>query len=173
VPQAIVDAVRAPGASTVDLPITVAVQAAGVGSSPLFLMSTLPPLALLPRAQWSALPEDELVARRAAELDAGDALDTIRAAVAGDDWQRAQILLHDAEARFADNDWTRTLLQAMRRLIAKRDARMSMKEAAYQKWAMSRRLAMPGESKFLSPDSDAAGPAYVRRRSEQGKGRPT
>ena len=93
---------QANGGEPVALPITVSVQAATQDSAPLFLMSALSPLPVVGIAEWQSMPGDELVARRVLELDAGDALEAVRIAIAADDWRQAQKLVDEAATRFAE-----------------------------------------------------------------------
>ena len=155
---------------SLSLPITVSVQAAALDSTPLFLMLALPPLPVVDPAAWKAMPTDELVSRRVIELDAGDALDTVRAAIEADNWERAQRLVDDAAIRFAQHDWAAAVLATMRRLISERDKRVSSKEAAFAKRSMSGRLASRDEIRFCDGDMLSV-PAFLRRKTEQGKGR--
>jgi Ca-activated chloride channel family protein len=158
-----------PAAGTVQLPLTVSVHGAGPGTAPLFLMGALPALPVLGEGAWDALAVDERVERRVMELDAADALQAMRDAIAKSDWAAAERLLADAEQRFAQHEWTASILAAMRRLIAGRDASFSMKEASYASAALRRRIADRDEGPSITFCLDT--PAYVRRKREQGKGR--
>ena len=101
------------------LPITISLEAAGRDSAPVFLMAALPPLAVVSAAELAAMPADEAVARRAAELDAAAALDDVRAAIAVVNWERARRLVEDAQARFAAHEWASAILATMRTLVAR------------------------------------------------------
>ena len=154
----------------VALPITVSVQAATQDSSPLFLMAALSPLPVMDAAGREAMPADELVARRVLELDAADALEAVRTAIEADNWALAQQLTEAAQERFAQHEWATAILVTMRRLIGVRDKRLSSKETLYARRSLNIRLSTRDEGNF-SLDEEAAVPAFLRRKSEQGKGR--
>lgn len=165
-----VPALSLPLDAPVTLPITVSLQAATRDSVPLFLMAALPPLPLLPTEARRALPSDDLVARRMLEIAAARTLDDVQAAIAADNWERAQRLVDDAATRFAHHPWAAAVLATMRRLVGERNKRLAMKESAYGNLNFSRRLAAKDEAMFSMGDDDDM-PLYLRRKSEQGKGR--
>ena len=156
--------------NVVTLPVTVSIQAATADSAPLFLMGSLPALPVVGRAQWESMVADTLVAQRALELDAADALANVRAAIEADDWRRAKQLVDAAAARFAQHPWAAAILATMHRLIDERDKRLAAKEAAFTMRRMRSRLASVNEPKFCAADQLQL-PAYLRRKVEQGKGR--
>jgi Ca-activated chloride channel family protein len=155
---------------TVALPITVSIQAATVDSAPLFLLGSFPPLAVVDRAQWESMPADELVAQRATELEAADALASVRAAIEAGDWKRAQELVDSAATRYAQHAWAAAILTTMQRLIGERDKRLAAKEASFSVRRMRNRLASPNEPSFCVAEETRI-PSFLRRKSEQGKGR--
>ena len=113
---------------------------------------------------------DELVARRVLELDAADALEAVRTAIEADNWVLAQQLTEAAQARFAQHEWATAILATMRRLIGERDKHRARKETLYARQSLNVRLSSREEANF-SYDDEAAVPAFLRRKSEQGKGR--
>jgi hypothetical protein len=112
---------------------------------------------------------DTLVARRALELDGADALAEVRAAIDAGDWRRAQDLVEGAIRRFAQHEWAAAILATMKRLIADRD-QLVAKELAFAARSMRSRLAALDEAGFAVAE-EASVPAFLRRKSEQGKGR--
>jgi hypothetical protein len=60
----------------------------------------------------------------------------------------------------------------MRKLVAERDARRSMKEARYSSSRMANRLVVAGEESLSMAQEDAL-PLYLQRKGAQGKGRRT
>ncbi len=152
------------------VPVTVALHAAAPDSTPLFLIAMLPPLAVVGAAERHAMPVDELVARRALELAAADTLHEVRAAIEADNWERARRLADDAATRFGRHPWAAAIVATMRRLVAERDKRLALKEAAYNSRGLSMRLTVKDELADLSVDESVA-PLYLRRKGEQGKGR--
>lgn len=154
----------------VALPITVSVQAATGDSSPLFLMAALSPLPVVSAAERDAMLADELVTRRVLELDAADALEAVRTAIDADNWLLAQQLTEAAQTRFAQHEWAAAILATMHRLIGERNKRLASKESMYARHSLSLRLSSCDEASF-SYDDEAAVPAFLRRKPEQGKGR--
>jgi hypothetical protein len=149
----------------------VSVQAAAIDSTPLFLMGALPHLTVIDRAQWEAMPVDPLIAQRALELDAADALVTVRAAIEADDWKKAQRLVAAAASRFAQHPWAAAIIATMQRLISARDRRLATKEASFSAHRMQNRLASPHEPPSFCVAEEADLPVFLQRKGEQGKGR--
>ena len=153
------------------LPITVSIQAAQKDSAPLFLMAALPPLPVISAADREAMPADELVARRLLELDAADALEAVRAALAADNWALAQQLASAAQTRLAGNEWATAILATMQRMIGARDKWFAMKEAAFASRSMRSRLSSLDETRFCAGNEPSIR-VFLRRKPEQGKGMP-
>lgn len=169
--QLVIPATLSAASSPMQLPLSIAVQAAQSGSTPLFMMSTLPALPVVTADAWAALSPDELVARRMLEVAAGDLLEAVRTALGDGDWAAAEALLTQAETRFGENPWTLEIIATVRRLVNKRDDRMARKEAAYARAFASGRLAFPGERPDRAGEEDI--PSFLRRKGEQGKGNNT
>ena len=91
-------------------------------------------------------------------------------AIEADNWKQAQKLVDDAAARFAQHEWAAAIIATMRRLIAERDKRLASKEASFSRRSMSSRLSMRDEPMF-SAEEEPSVPVFLRRKSEQGKGR--
>jgi Ca-activated chloride channel family protein len=163
-----IDAGATPNAGTIALPITVSVQASTSDSAPLFLMGSLPALSVIDGADWEAMPANALVAQRALELDAADAVADVRTAIEAKDWKRAQQLVDAAATRFAQHEWASAIIATMRRLVGDRD-QLAAKEASFSVNRMRRRLASPAEPAFSVAEQEAI-PAFLRRKVEQGKG---
>ena len=117
-------------------------------------------------AALAAVAEDELVLRRLSELEAAQLLIEARAAAGTGNWNGVDALLAKAEARFANNPWVAGVIEAIRKLAARRSREEFMKEAMYSSSNLMRRLAQRGEGLGLS-ESDK--PAYLRRKMAQGK----
>jgi Ca-activated chloride channel family protein len=165
-----IDASVAVGAGPLSLPITVSLQASTLDSAALFLMGSLPDLAVVDRAQWEAIPANSLVVQRLLELDAADAVADVRTAIEAGDWKRAQQIVDAAAVRFEQHEWASAILATMRRLIDERDRHLAAKEASFSMRSMRQRLVSPVEPSF-SANEPAAIPAFLRRKGEQGKGR--
>ena len=125
-------------------------------------------LAVLSPSAFDALVEDELVQRRSAELAAGQFLTQMRSAADANDWAAVDSMLADARRRFAGNEWVAGILEAMAGLAQGRSRERMMKEAMYSSSRLNTRLSAKDELAF-SVNADA-GPAYLRRKRQQGKG---
>ena len=125
-------------------------------------------LPVLSPSAFDALVEDELVQRRSAELAAGLFLTQMRSAAHAHDWAAVDGMLVDARKRFAGNEWVSGILEAMAVLAQSRSRERMMKEAMYSSSKLSNRLTAKDEVAF-SVVADA-GPAYLRRKRQQGKG---
>ena len=144
------------------------VRAAGSGMDGASI--DLGPVALalpaLPADAWAAVAEDELVSRRAAELDAAALLRSARNEASHGNWVAVDSLVGDAKARFAGNPWVAEILRSLEALAASQDRETFMKEALYSSARMSARLAQKLELAAMD-ESDKA--AYLRRKKAQGK----
>ncbi len=123
---------------------------------------------LAPEA-FAALPADELVARRIAELTAAAWLLRMRAAAAAGDWATVDRILAEAMREFGANPWLGAMLQTMQGIAASREQARILKEALYSSRRLNDRLAAKSES--MAPDALAseATPAFLRRKRAQGK----
>lgn len=125
-------------------------------------------LPVLSPSALDALVEDELVQRRSTELAAGLFLTQMRTAAHSHDWAAVDGMLADARKRFAGNEWVAGILEAMASLAQSRSRERMMKEAMYSSARLNTRLSAKDEVAF-SVVADA-GPAYLRRKRQQGKG---
>jgi Ca-activated chloride channel family protein len=121
---------------------------------------------------YEALAQDELVARRLVELAAAEALSSIRAAAGREDWTEVDLLLAEATRRFEGNAWVSSMLAAMAALAASRSRDRTMKESMYASIRLSTRLTPKEENVDFQAEADSiAMPAFLRRKTEQGKGK--
>lgn len=127
-------------------------------------------LRVMTTADVGGLADDELVTRRLVELAAAEALMAMRSAAAAGDWTRVDSLLEAASRQFAGNEWVATVLEAMRSIAAGRERERAMKEMMYSSSKLRSRLASKDESVAFCVANSSAVPAYLRRKSEQGKG---
>jgi Ca-activated chloride channel family protein len=119
----------------------------------------------LTAAAWNAVIEDELVARRASELESAKLQDEAQVAARRGDWREVRRLLAEARRNAEDNEWLTKVADKLEVLARKEDEMMFSKETRYSSHRMRSRLAMSSEVNSLS---DAA-PSYLRRKTEQGK----
>jgi Ca-activated chloride channel family protein len=123
----------------------------------------------LSAADAQRLPRDEIVQQRGVEVEAGRLFRDAREALAAGTRKAARAALARAEALAAANPWVAEALDCLKRLI-EHDEAMFMKESLHAHDRMSRRLSARGEAAYMGPAGEAAKPAYLRRRPEQGKG---
>ena len=124
-------------------------------------------LSVVAPGAFASLAGDELVQRRCDEVAAAQVLMRMRSAAQCDDWAMVDKLLSEAQKAFAGNEWLASMLTAMVALAQSRSHERVMKEALYSSAKLNTRLASCDEL-HLSV-SDAVGPAYLRRKPQQGK----
>jgi Ca-activated chloride channel family protein len=122
----------------------------------------------VPAAVFATLAEDELVVRRAAEMDAAKLQEQARAAAQRDDWAGVDAALDKVRALGADNRWISGVVAELSSLSQVRDRALFSKEASYSAQRMQTRMTARNESDEPSP----AAPLYLRRKSSQGKAGP-
>jgi Ca-activated chloride channel family protein len=123
---------------------------------------------LLPVA-FGAVAEDPVVTQRVRELEAANIQDRAERAARAGDWPEVRRLLREARENAKDNEWLARIADKLEKLADEADAVMFSKEARYASAKMRHRLA--GFAEQADPDAPA-GPAYLRRKSEQGKAVP-
>ena len=122
-------------------------------------------LPALPAAAFGTIAEDELVRRRAGELEAAEIQQRARLAAANGDWDRVTLLLRKAQQLGADNPWVAAVVGELQQLASGKDEVLFAKASAYSARRMQTRLAEVHESAAVG-DARAA---YLRRKSKQGK----
>ena len=123
-------------------------------------------LPALPASAFAAIAEDELVVRRADELEAAHLQQKARAAARRRDWHGVDAALKRAERIAATNPWVAASMNELRELAAKKDEVSFAKEALFASRKMSTRLAASRESMSTQDEPSAS---YLRRKSSQGK----
>jgi hypothetical protein len=126
-------------------------------------------LPALPVSAFHAIAEDELVARRAGELEAAYLQTKARAAARVGDWAGVESALRKAERAAANNPWVAESVKELRALAAQKDEVMFSKESAFASRRMSTRLAEQNENWSLG---GPAGASFLRRKTNQGKADP-
>jgi hypothetical protein len=127
-------------------------------------------LPALPASAFHAIAEDELVARRAGELEAAYLQTKARAAARNGDWAGVESALRKAERAAANNPWVAESVKELRALAAQKDEVMFSKESAFAARRMSTRLAACREPTDQFGGTAAA--SYLRRKTNQGKADP-
>jgi Ca-activated chloride channel family protein len=156
----------APGADPIEL-ASFSVRYTTLDGEPRAIQPQSLSLPALPASAFNAIAEDELVVRRAGELEVAHLQGAARAAARHGDWDAVGAALQKVERVAATNPWVAAALNELRALAARKDEVMFAKESAYSARRMSSRLAACRE-----PDNvhDAApGASYLRRKSNQGK----
>ena len=148
--------------------LSVSVRYATLDGEPRAIQPQSLALAALPAAAFSAIAEDELVVRRAGELDAAELQSKAREAARRGEWHKVDVALKKAERLGASNLWVAETVAELRTLAARKDEVMFAKEAAFSSRRMSTRLASRVESAVPGPDVQGA--SYLRRKGAQGKG---
>ena len=147
--------------------LQVEVCAADLDGRPVVFPEARLKLPALPAQAWEALAEDTLVRQRLHEIQSGQLLEQARAAARQGDWKTIDRLLHTARERYADNPWVLQVLESLGELARQRDQALFSKEALYTSRRMNTRLAAKEE--FFSAAGDLNQPAFLRRKSSQGK----
>jgi len=129
----------------------------------------LPALPTMPAAAYAAVAEDELVRRRVEEVTIAGLQDTARQAASRHDWVTVNRTLARARTLAGDNAWMQTVVMELEGIAARRDEVMFQKEAAYSSRRARSRLAMQVESTEFREQHT---PAFLRRKSVQGKAEP-
>ncbi len=131
------------------------------------------PLLSLPgvaQAVFDAMPADEAIARRLLEVDfAQRSLELSRLVQIGD-LRAARALLVELTQRFEQHPWLQAKLLRLRTL-AERDPEMMRKEARFSSRKMSSRLVAHDEMAFSGDETLSAMPAFLRKKTQEGKGR--
>lgn len=151
--------------------LRVTVQGQGLHGEPVELERCGLALPVLSPAAFAAVPEDGLVARRRIELAAAEVLTRMRHAAGRGDWAAVDDLIQFACHRFAGNEWLAAMLQDMQDIARSRARDRMMKEAMYSSSRLHSRLAPLDEGALDGePSALSSLPAYLRRKSSQGKG---
>lgn len=137
---------------------------------PITVHAAMLSLVAMEQIAFDALPADEVVHRRLQEVDfAKSSLDLARLVNAGN-VVAARALVADLERRFGQHPWLKAKLGRLREL-ADRDPDMMSKEVRFNSRKMSRRLVAREESVFSVDETSFEMPAFLRKKSEEGKGR--
>lgn len=119
---------------------------------------------------FQALPVDRAIVDRVQEVEFAQASQALRGLVQKGDTQGAHKLFKDLEVRFAQHPWLQDKLQRLREL-AERDPEMMSKEIRFSAMRMSNRLSAKAEERYGADETDFAIPAFLRKKSQEGRGR--
>jgi len=124
----------------------------------------------LPAPAYGAVAADELVVRRATELEAARLQQRAREAARNGDWPLVEALLAEGRRLGAENPWVADALAALAEHALQRDREAFSKTARFGSHRMSSRLS--GHHEGASRDGDARAASYLRRKRDQGKNEP-
>lgn len=134
----------------------------GAASAPLVLP-------VMPAAALAVLQEDETVARRFGEVEAGRLQVLARRAAKQGDWALVKQLLEQVRAVAGGNPWVAAQLAAFEELVRRGDSRRVQKELHFSSDAMARRISSVRERADMS--ADRAGESFNLRKTRHGKAR--
>lgn len=121
-------------------------------------------------AAFAAMPVDEAMQRRLQEVEFGQSSQALRKLVQDGDIKAARTLMKALEKQFGKNPWLQAKLERLREL-AEHDPEMMSKEVMFSSVRFSQRLVAREEVAFSGDETQSAMPAYLRKKSEEGKGR--
>ena len=127
-------------------------------------------LPVVDAAAFAAMPADVSVQDRLQELEFAHASQALRTLVQQGDRRAALAVMKDLEQRFGQHPWLGGKLARLRELAA-RDPEMLSKEVRFNTMRMSQRLTERSEARFSADQTDAAIPAFLRKKLEEGRGR--
>lgn len=148
--------------------LSASVRYLDMGGEPRAVQPVALALPAIAAGAYGSVLEDELVARRAGELEAARLQQEARAAARRRDWASVDTFVAQTRVLGEANPWLGDVAGELGDLARSRDEAMFIKEAAYSARRMRSRLAMPSESL----DRRAEGPSYLRRKQAQGKSEP-
>jgi Ca-activated chloride channel homolog len=120
---------------------------------------------------FSALPQDESVARRLQEVQFADASIKARDLINAGDTDAALMALALLEPQVAGHAWLVEKLKSLQTL-AHMNAGMAAKELRYKSTKLYTRVVGINEAAYAGDETDAADvPKFLRRKSSEGKGR--
>ena len=121
--------------------------------------------------EYAALADNDIVARRATELDAARLLNEARDAARARRWDEVTRLLNDMRGVSAGNPWLTGIVTEMEALAARQDEHWFAKETAYSSVRMQTRLVPPAASVTME-DNFMDRPAFLRQKTVQGREQP-
>jgi Ca-activated chloride channel family protein len=127
-------------------------------------------LPALDAAAFAALPADQAVHDRLQEVEFAQASQALRALVQQGDIKGARKLMKELQTRFGAHPWLQDKLQQLREL-AERDPDMMMKEVRFSAMRMSTRLSSKSEARYSGDETSGAIPAFLRKKSQEGRGK--
>jgi Ca-activated chloride channel family protein len=126
-------------------------------------------LPIVDAAVLATLPPDEAVSARSTELRAAALQRQARTAAQRGDWDRVDGLIDEIRKVSRGNEWILASIEPLRAYARQRDREHFAKEAQYKSMRMMYRLARRDDGAAFSAEAERDRPAFLRRKSEQGK----
>jgi Ca-activated chloride channel homolog len=123
----------------------------------------------MPAGAFAAIPVNELVSSRKAELNAADLQEQARSAAQRGDWNRVQRLLQELRVQAIGSPWLSASIAELEAYAHRQERELFSKEALYKAGAMRHRLAAFDERLVWSADLEAEKASFLRRKLEQGR----
>jgi Ca-activated chloride channel family protein len=127
-------------------------------------------LPALDQSTYEALPTDESMDRRLQEVEFAKASLELSRLVNAGNVNAARALVKDLEKRFGQHPWLQAKLTRLRKL-ADRDPEMMSKEVRFSSRKMSKRLVAFDDVPFNGDETNSAMAPFLRKKSEEGRGR--
>jgi Ca-activated chloride channel family protein len=127
-------------------------------------------LPALDAPSFAALPFDQAVHDRMQEVEFAQASQALRAMVQQGDTNGARKLIKQLQTRFGTHPWLQDKLQQLREL-AERDPDMMVKEVRFSAMRMWTRLSSQSEARFSGDETGVDIPAFLRKKSQEGRGK--
>ncbi|HKA46511.1 MAG TPA: hypothetical protein VKD68_00010 [Methyloceanibacter sp.] len=118
---------------------------------------------------FAAMPVNELVSSRIAELNAAELQEQARSAAQRGDWSDVQRLLQELRAQAVGSPWLSASVDELAAYAQRQERELFSKEALYNAGAMRNRLAALDEQQAWSADLEVAKASFLRRKLEQGR----
>ena len=148
--------------------LSISVQAVNSNGQTQTFEAALPALPIVLPAQYESEQQHELVERRMNEMQASHIQMQIRDAALNGDWREAERLFALLEILGRNEPWVAASIAFTRQLMRERDERRMSKEMLYKSRKMEQRLSSTDEVMF-SLDADYVAPAFLRRKSTEGR----
>ena len=162
-------AVRAQLESPNGSALTISLRAVDADGNAHRFLATLPVLPKVSEAEYDALPADELVRRRFGEVEAADLQREARKAASERNWSKVARMLDELQDRARDNPWLLQTVSVLRDLLEQRDQVRLEKELMYSSHSLKNRLTESDETVFFSMSMESEKPAFLRRKTQQGR----
>jgi Ca-activated chloride channel family protein len=124
-------------------------------------------LPLVSAGAFAAMPVNELVSSRIAELNAAELQEQARSQRG--DWNHVQRLLQQLRAQAINSPWLSASIAELEGYARRHERELFSKEALYKAGAMRNRLAALDERLDWSAEFEAQKESFLRRKLEQGR----